>query len=117
MLNEILKEKRKELKLTQQQVADSLNVIRQTLSSWEVGKSFPDIPTLIKISNFYQISIDYMLRGDVDLMKKVEKDANELEKYQKITEILKMIVYGLLIVTFFYGAGYAIGKGWGHFMP
>ena len=52
MLNEILKEKRKELDLTQQNVADHLNVTRQTVSSWEVGKSFPDISTLIKISDF-----------------------------------------------------------------
>lgn len=41
MLNEILKEKRKELDLTQQHVADHLNVTRQTVSSWEVGKKFP----------------------------------------------------------------------------
>ena len=58
MLNEILKEKRKELDLTQQNVADHLNVTRQTVSSWEVGKSFPDISTLIKISDFYQLSLD-----------------------------------------------------------
>ena len=61
MLNEILKEKRKELDLTQQHVADHLNVTRQTVSSWEVGKSFPDISTLIKISDFYQLSLDYII--------------------------------------------------------
>lgn len=115
MLNEILKEKRKELNLTQQHVADHLNVTRQTVSSWEVGKSFPDVPTLIRISNFYQLSLDYMLKGDVNLMEKIKKDANELEKYQKTTEILKMIVYVLLIVAFVYCAGYAIGKGWAHY--
>lgn len=115
MLNEILKEKRKEFDLTQQNVADHLNVTRQTVSSWEVGKSFPDISTLIKISDFYQLSLDYMLKGDVNLMEKIEKDTNELKKYQKTKEILKMICYGLLIVAFFYLAGYAIGKGWAHY--
>jgi transcriptional regulator with XRE-family HTH domain len=115
MLNEILKEKRKELDLTQQHVADHLNVTRQTVSSWEVGKSFPDIPTLIKISDFYQLSLDYMLKGDVNLMKKIKNDTNDLKKYQKIKEILKIICYGLLILAFFYSAGYAIGKGWAHY--
>ena len=90
MLNEILKEKRKELDLTQQNVADHLNVTRQTVSSWEVGKSFPDISTLIKISDFYQLSLDYMLKGDVNLMKKIKKDTNDLKKYQNIKEILKI---------------------------
>ncbi|MGX7108297.1 helix-turn-helix transcriptional regulator [Facklamia miroungae] len=116
MLNEILKEKRKELNLTQQQVADQLNVTRQTLSNWEVGKSFSDIPTLIKISNLYQLSLDYMLKGDVNLMNKIKKNTNELEKYQKTTAILKMIVYGLLIVAFVYCTGYAIGKGWAYYI-
>ena len=115
MLNEILKEKRKELDLTQQHVADHLNVTRQTVSSWEVGKSFPDIPTLIKISDFYQLSLDYMLKGDVNLMKKIKKDTNDLKKYQKAKETLKIICYGLLIIAFFYFAGYAIGKGWAYY--
>lgn len=87
MLNEILKEKRKELDLTQQNVADHLNVTRQTVSSWEVGKSFPDISTLIKISDFYQLSLDYMLKGDVNLMKKIKKDTNDLKKYQNIDKV------------------------------
>lgn len=115
MLNEILKEKRKELDLTQQHVADHLNVTRQTVSSWEVGKSFPDIPTLIKISDFYQLSLDYMLKGDVNLMKKIQNDTNDLKEYQKIKEILKMVCYGLLILAFIYLAGYAIGKGWAYY--
>ena len=110
MLNEILKEKRKELDLTQQHVADHLNVTRQTVSSWEVGKSFPDISTLIKISDFYQLSLDYMLKGDVNLMKKIKKDTNDLKKYQNIKEILKIICYGLLIIAFFYLAGHALEK-------
>ena len=115
MLSEILKQKRKELGLTQQYVADYLNVTRQTVSNWEIGKSFPDIPTFIRVSEFYQLSLDYMLKGDVNLMEKIEKDTNELKKYQKTKEILKMICYGLLIVAFFYLAGYAIGKGWAHY--
>lgn len=48
-------------------------------------------------------------------MKKIEKDANELEKYQKTTEILKMIVYVLLSLAFFYLAGYAFGKSWAYY--
>jgi len=73
MFSKILKEKRKDLGLTQQEVADKLNVSRQTISNWEVGKSYPDTPTLIEISNFYNLSLDYMLKGDLNFMKKIEK--------------------------------------------
>ena len=38
----------------------------------------------IKISDFYQLSLDYMLKGDVNLMKKIKKDTNDLKKYQNI---------------------------------
>ena len=62
-----------------------------------------------------QLSLDYMLKGDVNLMKKIKKDTNDLKKYQNIKEILKIICYGLLIIAFFYLAGHAIGKGWAYY--
>lgn len=83
MFSKILKEKRKELNLTQQEVADQLNVTRQTISNWEVGKSYPDIPTLIEISNFYNLSLDYMLKGDEQFMEKVKKDTKLFKSLKK----------------------------------
>ncbi len=72
-LAKILIQERKKLEKTQQQVADDLYVSRQTLSNWENGKNFPDVPTLIKLSNYYDFSLDIM-KGDQNLMKKVEAD-------------------------------------------
>lgn len=45
-------EKRKELHLTQQQVADQLHVTRQTLSRWENNLSYPNLDTLVNLSEF-----------------------------------------------------------------
>ncbi|MDT2830209.1 helix-turn-helix transcriptional regulator [Vagococcus carniphilus] len=112
MFSKILKEKRKELGLTQQEVADHLNVTRQTISNWEVGKSYPDIPTLVEISNFYNLSLDYMLKGDERFMEKVKKDTKQLDRYKTI---MKIICYAILIITFFYFAGHEIGKAWYYF--
>jgi len=109
MFSKILKEKRNELNLTQQEVADHLNVTRQTISNWEVGKSYPDIPTLIDISDFYELSLDYMLKGDSDFMKKIEKDTQQLIR---LKNIFQSICYILAIIIFLYLAGYAIGKAW-----
>lgn len=98
MLSEILKEKRKELKLTQQEIADQLNVTRQTVSSWEVGKSIPDISSLIEISELYDISLDYMLKGDKQVTEKLKKDTVELKFLRYFSESALIMVSILLII-------------------
>ena len=60
-LGKILKELRKEKGLTQTALADILCTTQDSISLWELGKSFPDIPTLIKIAKFFEVSTDYML--------------------------------------------------------
>ncbi|MBE5757751.1 MAG: helix-turn-helix transcriptional regulator [Clostridiales bacterium] len=57
----ILKELRKENKMTQTEFASYLCTTQDSISLWELGKSFPDIPTLIKIAKFFQVSTDYLL--------------------------------------------------------
>ncbi|EOH93676.1 helix-turn-helix domain-containing protein [Enterococcus pallens] len=74
MVGEILKEHRKKLKLTQQQVADQLHISRQTISNWETGKSLPDVSMLIEISLLFDLSLDYLIKGDPQLMKKIKED-------------------------------------------
>ncbi|MFW7433208.1 helix-turn-helix domain-containing protein [Vagococcus carniphilus] len=110
MFSKILKEKRKELGLTQQEVADHLNVTRQTISNWEVGKSYPDIPTLVEISNFYNLSLDYMLKGDEQFMEKVKKDT-KLFKYLKIgTVVLLLLIFGPNIIKALFEIGVQVGR-------
>lgn len=102
-LNKILKERRIKLGLTQQEVAEELHVARQTVSSWETGKNFPDIPTLVKISDYYALSLDYMLKGDESFMKKIEDDSKELvwlRKSKYIYIIIVTLVLLLLLLQF-----------------
>ena len=72
-LSEVLVSERKKVGKTQQNVADDLFLTRQSLSNWENGKNFPDIPTLIELSNYYGFSLD-TIKGDEYLMKQVKKD-------------------------------------------
>ncbi len=51
-------------KLTQEQVAELLGVSRQTISNWENEKSYPDIISVIKMSECYDVSLDYLLKGE-----------------------------------------------------
>lgn len=68
-----LKQRRKDLNLTQADVAEKLYVTRQTVSNWEVGKNYLDLNMLIKISDVYQVSIDSLLRGDEDLKDYIDR--------------------------------------------
>ena len=61
MLSERLVYFRKKNKLTQNDVAYHLNVVRSTYTNWEAGRSEPDIATLIKICDLYNISIDNLV--------------------------------------------------------
>jgi transcriptional regulator with XRE-family HTH domain len=98
LLGEKLKKQRQSLGLTQQEVADHLHVSRQTISNWEVGRNFPDIPMIISISDYYQISLDELLKGDEQLMDKMKKDA-ELIKRTKRRKIFDAAFVVILLLT------------------
>ena len=97
MFAQILKDRRAELGITQQDMAEKLFVTRQTISNWENGKNFPDIPTLISISENYSLSLDYMLKGDSAYMKKVEKDYKIIKK-ERIASYITAISLLLIVL-------------------
>lgn len=70
--HESIKEKRKNLNLTQEEVAEKLFVSRQTISNWENGKTLPDIESLISISELYEISLDELIKGDKKMQRKIK---------------------------------------------
>ncbi|MGM0124029.1 hypothetical protein IGI37_001403 [Enterococcus sp. AZ194] len=100
MFSEILKNRRTELGLTQEELADKLFVSRQTVSNWENGKNYPDIPTLIAISEHYSLSLDYLLKGDVRFMKKIEDDYR-LIKQKKTERIASIITASSILLIIF----------------
>ena len=57
----VLKQLRKEEGLTQTQLADFCNTTKYTISAWELGKQEPDINTLLKLSDIFKVSVDYLL--------------------------------------------------------
>ncbi len=58
---------RKERNMTQEEFARIFHVTRQTVSNWENEKSYPDLETLVRISEEFQISLDAMLKEDVQM--------------------------------------------------
>ncbi len=61
-----VKELRKQRALTQEQAAEALSVSVQAVSKWECGQSYPDLETLVRLADFYGVSMDSLLRETPD---------------------------------------------------
>lgn len=85
-----LKESRTKSKMTQEQVAEKLFVSRQTISNWENEKSYPDIISVIKLSDLYSISLDELLKGD-------EKMVEHLQESTNVVKSNKMLMAAILV--------------------
>lgn len=85
-----LKESRTKSKMTQEQVAEKLFVSRQTISNWENEKSYPDIISVVKLSDLYSISLDELLKGD-------EKMVEHLQESTNVVKSNKMLMAAILV--------------------
>lgn len=82
------------MNLSQDELADKVYVTRQTISNWENNKSYPDIRSLLLLSSFFNISLDQLIKGDINIMK-VEIKESELQKFNHYSKIFTV----LLIIT------------------
>ena len=64
LIGEKIKIIREDRKISQEQMAKSLNVSGQAVSNWERGKGYPDISNIIRLSEIYDISLDELIRED-----------------------------------------------------
>ncbi len=94
-----LKDARMRTGFTQEAVAEKINVSRQTISNWENEKSYPDIISVIELSNLYSISLDDLLKGDEKMMEHLEESTNVVKSNQKLigAVILNIITFILLV--------------------
>ena len=77
---------RKKHGLSQDDFANLFNVSRQTISNWENGKSYPDLEMIIKVSDYFKISIDELLKNDVQTVKKIDNEKRVIYCYRLICE-------------------------------
>ena len=85
--------------MTQEFVAEKLHVSRQTISNWENEKSYPDIISVIELSNLYSVSLDDLLKGDKKMIEHLEESTNLVKSNQKlIGAIIANIIFIILLV-------------------
>ena len=75
-----LKAKREERGFSQDEVSKAIFVSRQTISNWENDKTYPDVQSLLLLSQLFEISIDELVRGDVVAMQQaIAEDARRMK--------------------------------------
>lgn len=95
-----LKEARLGAGLTQEQAAERLFVSRQTISNWENEKTWPDIVSVVRLSDLYSISLDELLKGDQKMLEHLEESTDIVKSNQKLVlAVLANIVVVLLCLA------------------
>jgi len=91
-----IKQSRMEAKITQEQAAEILGVSRQTISNWENEKSYPDIVSVLKMSDLYHVSLDYLLKGEPTMknyMGYLDESTNVVRKKNRFSKLLLILSY------------------------
>lgn len=121
-IGEKLKEARLAAHLTQEQAAERLGVSRQTMSNWENSKTYPDIVSVIKMSDLYAVSLDHLLKGKEEspmsnYMTYLEKSTDTVRSRIKLSQIIVVAVYlgiwAFTLLMFWCFTGAADGLGFG----
>ncbi|MFQ8582245.1 MAG: helix-turn-helix transcriptional regulator [Holdemania massiliensis] len=100
-LNTKLKEARSHAGLTQEEVAEAIQVSRQTISNWETGKFYPDILSVIKLSDLYAISLDELLKGDKKMIEHLEESTDVVSSNRRlIAAVIVNVALMIILVTF-----------------
>ena len=129
---ERLHELRKHRNISQEELAELLDVSRQSISKWENDRAYPEMTRLLFMSDYFDVSLDYLMRGidtsapsdtavayhTKDLLVVWNSFISNLSTRQRklmmLLYILTICVFAAIIMAFLYGSGYAIGQFIGH---
>ena len=130
---ERLYELRRNKNISQEELAELLDVSRQSISKWENDKAYPEMTRLLFMSEYFNVSLDYLMRGvegdeineDIAVSYKaknmlmiwnsfISNLSDKQRKLMMVLYILLICVCVAIVVGFIYGVGYAIGQFLGH---
>ena len=86
-ISNLIKTKRKEACLTQEELAQKINVTEKAISRWETGRGTPDISLLVLLAEELDISVSELLKGKED--KKEDKNIKEIVNYIDVSKTKK----------------------------
>ena len=111
-----IKKYRNQLNMSQDELAEKIYVTRQTISNWENEKNYPDVHSLLRLSSLFGVSVDELIKGDLEMMKETikgqsyaEEDIKRFNRDGAIFTVLMiaMVILPVPLATFFGWIGWA----------
>lgn len=126
---ERLYELRSNKNISQEELAELLDVSRQSISKWENNKAYPEMTRLLFMSDYFGVSLDYLMRGVETERNGSDKTenynaknmlmawnsfvsnlSNEQRRLLMVLYVLTICVLTAILFSFIYNGGYEIGK-------
>lgn len=122
----IIKKARQEKGLTQEAAAEALGVSRQTVSNWENGRTYPDILSVIRMSDLYTVSLDRLLKEEGSVKQTyrdyLEESTNTVKSNERRSKLMLMLftlgLWALSVIAFWLvhsgvnAVGYTLSVTW-----
>ncbi len=85
-----IKKYRMEMNFSQEELSEKIFVSRQTISNWENNKNYPDVKSLLLLSSLFNVSLDILIKGDLDEMKEQIKK-EDIDKFKRDSNIFTIL--------------------------
>lgn len=111
-----LKKARTEMGLTQERVAEEIGVSRQSVSNWENNRSYPDIISVIKLSDLYSVSLDELLKEDRNMIDHLNEATNTVASRRRLETLIEvggyLLIWAFCMIAFwaFFGVAFWTGE-------
>ena len=92
-IGEKLREARVAAGQTQEKVAETIGVSRQTISNWENNRSYPDIISVLSLSDLYHVSLDTLLKEDQGMIAHLEESTNVVKSRRDMSRLILLATY------------------------
>ena len=92
-----IKKYRTEMGLSQDRLAEKIFVSRQTISNWENNKNYPDVKSLLLLSSLFNVSLDMLVKGDLEKMKEEIKE-EDIISFKKLSNIFTVFLAAMILL-------------------
>ena len=92
-----IKKYRTEMEISQDKLAEKIFVSRQTISNWENNKNYPDVKSLLLLSSLFNVSLDMLVKGDLEKMKEEIKE-EDIISFKKLSNIFAVFLAAMILL-------------------
>ena len=96
-----IKQRRTELNMSQETLAEKIGVSRSAISNWEIERNYPDLQLIVSLSDVLEIPLDTLLKGDTAVVDKITTDTTTRKNLTKKLKIAYVIILALIILSGF----------------